>query len=100
MNILTGVGRAKSEITDAQSNLIGWGNVIKPFSTVSLELDLRSREKEKRTLHFIVDGYQQECYFYNVPESVKVGVCFFYIFDYFLFYLYLLVMYKREGSKG
>ena len=39
-----------------------------------MEADLRSGEKEKRTLHFFVNGKLEKIFFYNVPERVKMGV--------------------------
>lgn len=73
--------------TDSTYNLIGWGSCIKANSTVCMELDLRSTEKEKRVIHFIFDDKQEEIFFYNVPEKVKVGVCFFF----FLFHINYLI---------
>lgn len=55
---------------------VGWGESVSNYSTVSIEWDLRSDYKNNRTIRFMVDGTQQECYFYNVPLRVKVGVCF------------------------
>ena len=39
-----------------------------------MEADLRSGEKNKRTLHFFVNGMLEKIFFYNIPESVKMGV--------------------------
>ena len=39
-----------------------------------MEVDLRSREKEKRTLHFFVRGNQQKGFVYGVPDRVEFGV--------------------------
>ena len=39
-----------------------------------MEADLRSREKKKRTLHFFVNGKLEKIFFYNLPQSVKMGV--------------------------
>ena len=39
-----------------------------------IEADLRSGEKKKRTLHFFVNGMMKKIFFYNLPESVKMGV--------------------------
>ena len=39
-----------------------------------MEVDLRSREKEKRTLHFFVEGKQQKVFFKGVPDRVEFGV--------------------------
>ena len=39
-----------------------------------MEVDLRSREKEERTLHFFVRGKQQTVFFKGVPDRVEFGV--------------------------
>ena len=39
-----------------------------------MEVDLRSREKEKRTLHFFVRGKQQKEFIKGVPDRVEFGV--------------------------
>ena len=39
-----------------------------------MEVDLRSREKEKRTLHFFVRRKQQKGFIYGVPDRVEFGV--------------------------
>ena len=43
---------------------------------VSIEVDMRSREKEGRTAHMFVDNRQSPLFFSGVPESVKMGVFF------------------------
>ena len=43
---------------------------------ISIEVDMRSREKEGRTVHMFVDKKQSPLFFYGVPESVKIGVLF------------------------
>ena len=43
---------------------------------ISMEVDMRSREKEGRTVHMFVDKKQSPLFFYGVPESVKVGIVF------------------------
>ena len=47
-----------------------------PGGRVSIEVDLRSSEKEERTVHLFVDNRQSPLFFYGVPESVKMGVFF------------------------
>ena len=39
-----------------------------------MEVDLRSEEKEKRTLHFFVGGKQQKVFFKGVPDRVEFAV--------------------------
>ena len=43
---------------------------------ICIEADLRSAEKEERTLHMFLDNTQSPLFFYGVPESVKMGVFF------------------------
>ena len=43
---------------------------------VSVEVDVRSREKEERTFHMFVDQKQTPLFFYGLPESVKIGLLF------------------------
>ena len=45
----------------------------------SMEVDLRSREKEKRTLHWFVGGKQQEAFITRLPTKVEFGVCCIYL---------------------
>ena len=57
-----------------------------------MEVDLRSREKEKRTLHWFVNGKQQRVFIKGVPDRVEFAVCYSnYSSDYisisFIFYL-------------
>ena len=40
----------------------------------SMEVDLRSRLKSKRTLHWFVNGEQQEGFITGVPGRVEFGV--------------------------
>ena len=40
----------------------------------SMEVDLRSEEKEKRTLHWFVNGIQQKVFITGVPDRVEFGV--------------------------
>ena len=57
-----------------------------------MEVDMRSREKEKRTLHFFVRGKQQKGFFKGVPDRVKFGVSYLLFFSCLLpyfFYFYL-----------
>ena len=37
---------------------------------------MRSREKDRRTVHVFVDKKQSPLFFYGLPESVKFGVLF------------------------
>ena len=39
-----------------------------------MEVDLRSREKEKRTLHWFVRGKQQNIFIMGVPNRVEFAV--------------------------
>ena len=39
-----------------------------------MEVDLRSDEKEKRTVHWFVKGQQQKYFIRNVPSHVEIAV--------------------------
>ena len=57
----------------------------------SMEVDLRSSEKEKRTLHLFVRGKQQKFFIKGVPERVEFGVCSFCSITFFIIpFLYLM----------
>ena len=57
-----------------------------------MEVDLRSREKEKRTLHWFVRGKQQKGFIKGVPDRVRFGVCFFLLLNQFmLIYLFTCI---------
>ena len=43
----------------------------------SMEVDLRSEEKEKRTLHWFVKGEQQKLFIKGLPDHVEFGVFLF-----------------------
>ena len=47
---------------------------VKSGDLWEMEVDLRSRAKEKRTLHFFVRGKQQKRFFKGVPDRVEFGV--------------------------
>ena len=47
---------------------------LAPEDEWSMEVDLRSAEKEKRTLHWFVNGEQQKGFIKGVPEEVEFGV--------------------------
>ena len=47
---------------------------VKEGDVWSMEVDLRSREKEKRTLHWFVAGKQQKGFIKGVPDRVEFGV--------------------------
>ena len=56
------------------SNPVGKNEEVKEGDEWSMEVDLRSREKEKRTLHFFVRGIQQRVFITGVPDRVEFGV--------------------------
>ena len=58
----------------------------------SMEVDLRSEEKEKRTLHFFVREKQQTVFFKGVPDRVEFGVWSFYFLPIRIGYLFVLLM--------
>ena len=62
----------------------------------SMEVDLRSREKEKRTLHWFVNGKQQKVFIKGVPARVEFAVSYFIYSTYSISpYLYHLFRYAH-----
>ena len=57
------------------SSNVGTNESITNGSEVWMEVDLRSGESEKRTLHWIVDGKTQKVFFKQLPSNVQFGVC-------------------------
>ena len=43
--------------------------------TVSMEIDLRSKTPEERTIHWFINDKQQRVMFTGVPETVEFAVC-------------------------
>ena len=51
---------------------------LTPFvgEKISLEVDLRSRQKRERTAHLFIDRKQSPLFFYELPQSIKIGIYF------------------------
>lgn len=68
----------------------------------AMEVDLRSNESEKRTLHFFVNNSQEKVFFYGLPDSIQFGVCFFYTYSYIIIiiainiyiFMFFLIVFK------
>ena len=56
-----------------------------------MEVDLRSQEKEKRTIHWFVGGRQQKVFITGVPDRVQFAVCYSCLI-YYLFILYITLL--------
>ena len=56
-------------------NSIGVNETISTGAEVWMEVDLRSGESEKRTLHWFVNGVTQKVFFTGLPSNVQFGVC-------------------------
>ena len=54
---------------------VGRNEAISNGAEVWMEVDLRSRESEKRTLHWFVNGRTQKVFFKQLPSNVQFGVC-------------------------
>ena len=54
--------------------MIGWTEKGRVGSEVTMEVDLRSSEKEERTIRFIVDGKIQNYVIVGVGRDVRFGV--------------------------
>ena len=55
-------------------NRVGSNEEVKDGDEWSMEVDLRSEEKEKRTLHWFVNGKQQNVFITGLPDRVEFGV--------------------------
>ena len=55
--------------------MIGFTEEGRVGTEVSVEADLRSEEKEERTIRFIVDGKIQKCVIVGVGREIRFGVC-------------------------
>ena len=55
-------------------NSVSINEGVKDGDEWSMEVDLSSREKEKRTLHFFVRGKQQKGFIKGVPDRVEFAV--------------------------
>ena len=56
-------------------------------------MDLRSREKEKRTLHWFVNGKQQKGFIKGVPDRVEFGVSYYLLLFLFFYYHRLFLLF-------
>ena len=60
-------------------------------SEVWMEVDLRSGESEKRTLHWFVNGRTQKVFFNKLPSNVQFGVCLYLLVYKSLFFCFSLL---------
>lgn len=61
---------------NSKNKYMGTNEVAKDGDVLIFEADLRSKEREKRTLKMFVNGRQQKYFFYNLPDSVRFCVCY------------------------
>lgn len=69
-------------------------NEFKENDTLTVEVDLRSADPEKRKVHLFVNDKLQDICINNLPEKVQFGVLLF-IFFYIFVFLYLYINIKR-----
>ena len=50
-------------------------NKAKEGDEVSIEADIRRREREERRIRFLVNGRREKTVIVGVPESIRLGVC-------------------------
>ena len=55
---------------------VGYNTRVNPGIQWDMEVDLRSSVPEQRTLHWFVDGKQQDVFVTHLPQSVEFGVWF------------------------
>lgn len=64
-----------------QSDKVQGGNTpISSDMLWSMEVDLRSEEEAERTLHWFVDGKQEDVFIVGVPSRVEFCVCYYSLF--------------------
>ena len=54
--------------------MIGWTEGGKEGSEVSVEVDLRSRDRKERRIRFIVNGRIQRCVVEGLGSDIRYGV--------------------------
>lgn len=69
--------------------LVGKKDSIFERLLVTMEVDLRSVEEEKRTLRFFLNNKRQDYYFTKVPSKVTFAVYYF-IIIYFVILCYVI----------
>ena len=52
----------------------GMNEAVNEGDLWEMEVDLRSKEKQKRTVHWFVRGNEQKTFFKGVPDRVEFGV--------------------------
>lgn len=78
----------KLTVSDKNGIDVGESDEIpKKEDEITLEVDLRTKERKKRLLHFFINDKQQKIFFFNLPDYVRFGVC------HFLFIIFLILMY-------
>lgn len=65
-----------------------WDMILRKGDMIALEVDLRSNDRRKRTLHFFVDNIQKKPFFSGLPVSVEFVV---YLFSYFFNVVTILI---------
>ena len=76
-------------VRNHNDSTVATNEAVKEEDEWSMEVDLRSGEKEKRTLRWFVRGKQQKGFIKGVPDRVEFGV--YYFFTFFLFHFFLFV---------
>lgn len=89
---------------DANEKIIGYGDKFTAGSVVRIELVLPPskkllKESRDNKVRFFINEMQQECFFFNVPDKVKVAVCkVFFVRFYSLFFLFQ-VRFNNEADS-
>ena len=74
LSLLLSRSHIAGEVFDHNDEKSYFNEVVEKGDEWSMEVDLRSREKEERTLHWFVRGKQQKGFFKGVPDRVEFGV--------------------------
>ena len=62
-------------VFDSTNTYRGENDGVNEGEEWGMEVDLRSQEKEKRTIHWFVGGHQQNVFIQGIPDRVRFAVC-------------------------
>lgn len=79
----------KLKVYNKEYKKLGILNYIYNKHYFTMEIDLRSDNSEKRTLHFFINNSQQRIFFYGLPSCVQFGVCF--LFSSLLYFIVKMI---------
>ena len=75
-------------VFDSTNTYRGENDGVNEGEEWGMEVDLRSQEKEKRTIHWFVGGHQQNVFIQGIPDRVRFAVCYSYLIYAYYYYYY------------